>query len=613
MEFRDKKIQIALAGMRVSFLALFALILSPAIVAAADIQPAEQSLSEVQPVTPHKPYQDTYGPVRNNEGLWEIAGKLRFNFLMTDSDISNTGITVPQMAVALFETNPDAFREHNINGLLTGATLKIPDVKQILKLTKPEAFTLFLKHWESWKKVDDVTAESSEIVIQDVIVKTEDKSEVFEIKSGLISPGHETVAETATKVSREESVINVSNSQLEQQNINNELLDYFTQIQFKLIYKQALRGITKAITWLQHNLTTSSLDSSTPKQLTHPKMIAVFLGLFLFIFLVWLLRRQETDILAIQTSKSNIESAGFSEDKYTKTSNEALIKKYCSDTDKALFNKNLSPLIRESSTADKDSLFTAEGSLPPIVEDSNPNNEVQFTTHTTQDDEKDRDVFSGDIVTNQVEINQFISQDKKTTKRKNKNILEAAFENDISSSHFGFIEETEQPIENINTNPIEMDLLDSMDEIRFVNEKTRHSKIDSFFEATQAENLTDEMLSLDFEKIKSDEKIDIFILEFEEIMSTLASQTPAINDTSNELDNLIQFKSSIHFIKILSEMMQANHLKRFSTTVIEFLEDILVGNTRMTADVTNRLVIVINLYTRYIHSVKESHYYKMKV
>ena len=52
-------------------------------------------------------------------------------------------------------------------------------------------------------------------------------------------------------------------------------------------------------------------------------------------------------------------------------------------------------------------------------------------------------------------------------------------------------------------------------------------------------------------------------------------------------------------------MMQATYLKQFSTTIIEFLEDVLDGKTKLTTDVTNRLTIVVSLYSSYIYSVKK--------
>ena len=88
-------------------------------------------------------------------------------------------------------------------------------------------------------------------------------------------------------------------------------------------------------------------------------------------------------------------------------------------------------------------------------------------------------------------------------------------------------------------------------------------------------------------------------------MSTLSEHAPQAKHRDNELENLQQFKSSIHFIKILSEMMQATYLKQFSTTIIEFLEDVLDGKTKLTTDVTNRLTIVVSLYSSYIYSVKK--------
>ena len=62
----------------------------------------------------------SYGPVQANETLWGIAGKLR----------ANTGVTMDQMMLALYEGNPGAF-EGGINRLLKGSRLAVPSDTQI--------------------------------------------------------------------------------------------------------------------------------------------------------------------------------------------------------------------------------------------------------------------------------------------------------------------------------------------------------------------------------------------------------------------------------------------------------------------------------------------------
>ena len=68
---------------------------------------------------------DTYGPVAVGEGLWGIALKVR----------PDPGITRDQMMQALFQANPDAFGKAGVNGLKTGAMLRLPSFREIADIT----------------------------------------------------------------------------------------------------------------------------------------------------------------------------------------------------------------------------------------------------------------------------------------------------------------------------------------------------------------------------------------------------------------------------------------------------------------------------------------------
>ena len=66
-----------------------------------------------------------YGPVANNERLWDIAGKVSPN--------SNLGRDVVMRA--LFVANPQAFAKPNMDSLKVGAMLRIPTAEEIAKHT----------------------------------------------------------------------------------------------------------------------------------------------------------------------------------------------------------------------------------------------------------------------------------------------------------------------------------------------------------------------------------------------------------------------------------------------------------------------------------------------
>ncbi len=81
----------------------------------------------------------TYGPVRRDETLWGIASSLK-----------PADVTTNQMMVALYAANPDAFGA-NMNRLLRGATLKVPD-RDALQALSPEAATAEVRRQaSSWQ------------------------------------------------------------------------------------------------------------------------------------------------------------------------------------------------------------------------------------------------------------------------------------------------------------------------------------------------------------------------------------------------------------------------------------------------------------------------------
>jgi pilus assembly protein FimV len=61
-----------------------------------------------------------YGPVASGETLWSIAQR----------NLPADGVTMDQMMIAIVELNPSAFRGGNINRLLRGAELDIPDAER---------------------------------------------------------------------------------------------------------------------------------------------------------------------------------------------------------------------------------------------------------------------------------------------------------------------------------------------------------------------------------------------------------------------------------------------------------------------------------------------------
>ncbi|MCB1780719.1 MAG: hypothetical protein KDJ34_11655, partial [Candidatus Competibacteraceae bacterium] len=100
-------------------------------------QASEKStvVKPAQPVPPSYKGGDQYGPVSNNERLWNIAGKV----------VPDPSIDRDIMMKALFMANPQAFSKSSMDYLKEGALLKIPTLREIVKYTGSSAAQQLLK------------------------------------------------------------------------------------------------------------------------------------------------------------------------------------------------------------------------------------------------------------------------------------------------------------------------------------------------------------------------------------------------------------------------------------------------------------------------------------
>ena len=78
---------------------------------------------------------------KRGDTLWEIAENAN-----TYDDVS-----IEQMIMGIYNTNPKAFYKDNINALMAGKALTIPEKEIILKLSKKQALTAFKKQYNEWK------------------------------------------------------------------------------------------------------------------------------------------------------------------------------------------------------------------------------------------------------------------------------------------------------------------------------------------------------------------------------------------------------------------------------------------------------------------------------
>ena len=101
--------------------------------------PAPPPAAAEPPEPPAPDGSDTYGPVQRGETLWSI----------TQRHLPG-GVTMHQMLAAMFEGNPAAFNG-NMNLLLAGASLRIPDRSDATRLSTEEATREALRHAAEWE------------------------------------------------------------------------------------------------------------------------------------------------------------------------------------------------------------------------------------------------------------------------------------------------------------------------------------------------------------------------------------------------------------------------------------------------------------------------------
>ena len=150
---------------------------------------------------------DSYGPVRRNETLWEIAKRTR----------PGNDISMDQMMHALLRENPHAFMNNNINRLKAGVTLDIPDRNTINSITASEAVAESRRQEQEWKAGQQAVTQENEPQAAAPVdpVETVDSTESL---LQLTAPEEETIAGLATASSGDpEAVEGTSQTDLDKQ------------------------------------------------------------------------------------------------------------------------------------------------------------------------------------------------------------------------------------------------------------------------------------------------------------------------------------------------------------------------------------------------------------
>lgn len=128
-------------------------------------------------VVAHAAIEGEYGPTGRNDTLWKVAEKTN----------AYNDVSIEQMMMALYEANPKAFYKDNVNALMAGKTLTIPDREAILKLSHRQAMAAFKQQDNAWrgrvvaaKENDGLPASDDTAVISQLELEAPVEAEIAE-------------------------------------------------------------------------------------------------------------------------------------------------------------------------------------------------------------------------------------------------------------------------------------------------------------------------------------------------------------------------------------------------------------------------------------------------
>src|SRR5262245_14321154 len=94
-----------------------------------------------------------YGPIERGETLGKIA-----------RSVMPEGVTLEQMLVAMYRTNPDAFIRKNLNLVRTGKILRVPDRDEVAAITQSEAVSEYRTHVADWNAYRQRLADAAGVI-----------------------------------------------------------------------------------------------------------------------------------------------------------------------------------------------------------------------------------------------------------------------------------------------------------------------------------------------------------------------------------------------------------------------------------------------------------------
>ncbi len=153
---------------------------------------------------------------RRNDTLWNVAERTR-----------GSGVSVEQMMIALYEKNPHAFYQQNVNALSAGKRLKVPEKSVVQQNSRQQALAEFGRHNDAWNNNrssvpagETQVAKESEIESQlkleapadGAVAANETVSPSSEQSSGAKNTASTQAADTEKEIAKETSSASVDNA-----------------------------------------------------------------------------------------------------------------------------------------------------------------------------------------------------------------------------------------------------------------------------------------------------------------------------------------------------------------------------------------------------------------
>jgi pilus assembly protein FimV len=231
-------------------------------------RPRQSATRQIPARSQRSSYNGSYGGQivsRRNDTLWKLAARTR-----------GSGVSVEQMMMSLYEKNPHAFFQQNVNALSAGETLKIPEKSVVQQLSKQEALAEFSQHNKAWKNGLAVPRAETQVVKEEPIdsqLKLVAPTEASVGQNEVVTPSSEQTIGTTTKPSSaavDSQAAGNKNTKASSE-LDDAVQSKVAALEKQLAMMQELIVLKdKQLAEIQHPTQTTPVNQTPPNQVSSP-------------------------------------------------------------------------------------------------------------------------------------------------------------------------------------------------------------------------------------------------------------------------------------------------------------------------------------------------------